>query len=144
MHETWKHALGQWYNAPLTQDRSFAYICVSSLRILVVLTAILALVRVVQTVRVLVPSPRAPGNVVYWLRYWLLLAVRENRTLKFGIALLICSLLIQVIVGQDDSFVNLNRYLIQIELALGCIAIGVGKLASRHRRTLEELHVQAR
>ncbi|BDP42939.1 hypothetical protein DAETH_29080 [Deinococcus aetherius] len=114
-------------NGPLSLDPGVSYLLNSSLRVLCAWAALLAVRNLVRYTRAALPPPHALVNVVYWLRWWFWLRLREFPLLKVGAALLALALLAQVATGAAGTLARLTVFFVWGYGALFLALVGLAQ-----------------
>lgn len=119
------------YNGPLLRDATLSYILISSLRLLIAWSALLTLRALRRYLAVAVPPPYTPSNLVYWLRWWFWLRLREFPLLKFGVAVTALVLVLQIPAGEAGSRNMLTPASVLFSVAQFALLAGLTQFLNR-------------
>lgn len=125
-----------FYNGAILQDAQLGYILLSILRVLVAWAAWRALQALGRWLAVALPPPHTPANVVYWLRWWVWLRLREYAPLKVGVAASAALLVLQIPAGVRGVRNVLTPASLGFSLALLLLLIGLAQLLNHLARRI--------
>lgn len=125
------------YNGPLITDPVLGYILLSVERLLIGWAAWLMLRALGRYLAAAFPPPHTLDNIVYWLRWWTWLRLREFPALKIGVVVVALLLVLQIPAGVSGTLNRASPYLLAIYPGMFLLLVGLTQLLNTLRHRLE-------